>query len=358
MISLKELILQIDTLKGKTLIYPSGNGMCQIVSVTKPEGPISIRRKTPHDSTPWNKKEIISISTNMLWRYVNALNSELPVHVDKTLGASYNSRSALEAIIAHLPNFFMCMPKRITQIGSRNIVFNRSHKYIIYKPNLSHNLGETSSLDIDLYVTEIPSSDSFFDAVDTLNNYNKNQDARANLDPEIRRLHSQMQVLLSQTANWLKMRSWIAIEDHGINTAGKNILEYPYMIKDLHTENVLNNFPDAMNVAKHIDCAWFNGGMPFMFEVEHTTGVTSGLDRMLKFKNAAPHINTEFVIVAPDDDRHLVMERSEPKQYEDMKLWYMRYSSLIELKHFADTHRYLMGDKRENFVKMFMEQIR
>ncbi|MBQ4614815.1 MAG: DNA cytosine methyltransferase [Akkermansia sp.] len=115
--------------------------------------------------------------------------------------------------------------------------------------------------------------------------------------------------------------------------------------------------PDAIDVAKHIDCIWFNGGMPFVFEVEHSTGVTSGLCRMNKLRERS-HIDTDYVIVAPDADRQMVLQKANSTQFEDMRLWYMPYSHLIEMSDFAAKHPYRGNSRaRGSFAKMFMEEI-
>lgn len=278
-----------------------------------------------------------------------------PTNIDRVLGASYNTRSTLEAIVAHLPQFFICRPSRITEIGSQEIIFEKGHKYLIWNPNKTHKLGcIEEDLSVRGFINESASSDIYFDA-----QYTETESQRKDriLDPSIQRMHSQMQVLLSQTAHWMNLRSWIAIEDHGIITGGKNILAYPYIIKDLATENGIKGSPEAIDVAKHIDCIWFNGGMPFVFEVEHSTGVTSGLCRMNKLRERS-HMDTDYVIVAPDADRQMVFQKANSTQFEDMRLWYLPYSHLIEMSDFAAKHTYRGNSRaRGSFAKMLMEEI-
>ena len=355
-LSIRELILQIDHLAGKTILYPSKKSSLQIVRVDKPEGGIVIKRRNITSKTPWNMIKEENISSNMIWRYVNALNTRIPVNIDRVLGASYNTRAALEAIIASCPHFFMCRPKRITSIASKDIVYDNSHKYLIWQPNkIGHAIGEFCwADDINGFVTEIPSTDVYFDAqtvdVDEIKHNNP-------MLPEVKRIHSQMQVLLSETARWMELRSWVSIEDHGIQTRGKKLILNPYMVQDLSTEKVINNYPEAIRVARHIDCIWFNGGMPFVFEVEHTTGVTSGLSRMQKLRLAASHTKTDYVVVAPDEDRQLVLQKSEGDQFSDLDLWYMPYSNLTEMYAFTQKHNFRCHRQRTDFAKMFMEPI-
>lgn len=355
-LSVQEIIAQASCFIGRnTLVYPSQKGVCIVTRVVSPEGPIYIKRRGIKESTPWRSVKEVPISSTMIWRYVNALKSGSPTNIDRVLGASYNTRSALEAIVAHLPNFFICYPSRITEIGSQKITFEKGHKYIIWNPDKAHSFGSVETdTTVNGFINESAVSDIYFDAQNVEQGTHKKDEI---LDPSIRRMHSQMQVLLSQTANWMNLRSWIAVEDHGIITGGRNILSYPYIVKDLSEENIIKGSPDAIDVAKHIDCIWFNGGMPFVFEVEHSTGVTSGLCRMNKLRERS-HMDTDYVIVAPDADRQMVLQKANSTQFEDMRLWYMPYSHLIEMSDFAAKHPYRGNSRaRGSFAKMFMEEI-
>lgn len=355
-LSVQEIVAQASCFIGKnTLVYPSKKGVCIVTRVIFPEGPIYIKRRGIRESTAWKDVKEVPISSTMIWRYANALKSGAPTNIDRVLGASYNTRSALEAIVAHLPNFFMCQPSRITEIGSQKITTEKGHKYVIWRSEEAHDFGITKfDPTVNGFINESAIADMYFDAqcVET-----KDRKKGEILDPSIRRMHSQMQVLLSKTANWMSLRTWIAVEDHGIITGGQNILSYPYIVKDLSLENCIKGSPDAIDVAKHIDCIWFNGGMPFVFEVEHSTGVTSGLCRMNKLRERS-HMDTEYVIVAPDADRQMVLQKANSAQFEDMRLWYMSYSHLIEMSDFATKHPYRGNSgARGSFAKMFMEEI-
>ena len=141
----------------------------------------------------------------------------------------------------------------------------------------------------------------------------------------------------------------------GIVHDGRNILQYPFIVKRLETERTLSAFPEAVDVAKHIDCIQFNGGLPFVFEVEQTTGVTSGLTRMLHFHEEAPHIATSFVVVAPDEDRSLVMERSHHGQFRELNPLYFPYSNVEELYSFARKRNGCIRGADKKFLFNFME---
>lgn len=327
------------------------HGEIKIVSVKMPEGPIVIRRRKAADK-PFGEE--VSMSSQMLWRTANALGSGIPINLDRVLGGSYNTRSVLESLLAHTPEIYTCLPGRIESIrGHEKIV--RGHKHIILLEDAPHTAGVVTSVAIgdDCVISEVPSSGMMYDVVPSVR---KTKDP---LDIEIRRRHSQIQVALAEIAKSLDMRTWLAVEDHGIKYDGRIITEYPFIVPDLRGERVISAYPEAIDVGKHIDCMYFNGGLPFAFEVEHTTGVTSGLDRMLSFKNRGPNLSTHYVVVAPDEDRGLVMQRSQPEQFEDLNPLYFPYSQVEDLYSFIKRHGgKLRGVKKEDFLLNFMEVCR
>jgi type II restriction enzyme len=69
----------------------------------------------------------------MIWRLANAIRQNQPINVDRILGASYNTRSVLEALIAHTPQFHFCYPGRIESVNSNEAV-KKGHKHLISNP--------------------------------------------------------------------------------------------------------------------------------------------------------------------------------------------------------------------------------
>ena len=344
-----DICRHIDSLP-KNQIYsyvnPTTHGEIKIENIYMPEGPILIRRRRIGE--PWGKVE--NISAQMLWRIANALNSGLPINVDRVLGGSYNTRSVLEALLAYTPEIFTCTPGRQEMIGGQ-VSIKRGYKHIIWKPESPHKTGiiVTINLGENCIINEVPSIDTMYDVVPAPQNNG--------IDIDLQRRHSQIQVALSVIASSMNMRSWLAVEDHGIKFNGKIITEYPFIVKDLNKENAIALFPKAINVGKHIDCMFFNGGIPFAFEVEHTTGVTSGLSRMLEFKNAAEYLNTQYVIVAPDADREDVMKKISKEQFEDLNALYFPYSQVEELYSFFLRHPGRVQGIKKDFLLTFMEKV-
>ena len=95
--------------------------------------------------------------------------------------------------------------------------------------------------------------------------------------------------------------------------------------------------------------------MPAVMEVEHTTGVTSGLTRMKGLQDAMPALNTRYVIVAPDNDREKVIAEANRPQFRSLDARYFAYSSVEEL-YYICTHRNLHGVTQE-FLDCYMEKV-
>jgi type II restriction enzyme len=156
----------------------------------------------------------------------------------------------------------------------------------------------------------------------------------------------------------LGYRTWIAQNDKGIIYKDKPLLEQPGIISALRQEeNVISGFPNAEPSARFIDCIWFQNHrfMPAVMEVEHTTGVTSGLSRMMGLRDNIPSIKTRYVIVAPDDDKEKVVEEANRPQFRSLDTRYFSYSAVEELYYFC-THRNLHGVNDE-FLDCYMEHV-
>jgi type II restriction enzyme len=120
---------------------------------------------------------------------------------------------------------------------------------------------------------------------------------------------------------------------------------------------LMSAFDDAIQAALLIDCIWFQNGklMPAVMEVEHSTGVTSGLSRMKNFKDKFPPFPTRYVIVAPDEDRDKVIKEANKPQFKDLNTRYFTYSAVEEL--YALCQRRKLKGVTEDFLDCFMEPI-
>ena len=96
--------------------------------------------------------------------------------------------------------------------------------------------------------------------------------------------------------------------------------------------------------------------MPAVMGVEHTTGVTSGLNRMLGLYNAIPALrDVRYVIVAPDEDRDMAIEKIIQPQFRCLDARFFAYSAVEEL-YYICTHRNLHGVTQE-FLDCYMERV-
>ena len=133
-------------------IAPTTSTKIMIVDITRPEGPIRIKRFNPEQGQSPETATISSISANMIWRIANAISENQPINFDRILGASYNTRSALEALIAYTPQFYYCFPGRIETIKSSTKI-KKGHKHLVWRPNNPHEIGiKKKSKQIKLYL--------------------------------------------------------------------------------------------------------------------------------------------------------------------------------------------------------------
>jgi type II restriction enzyme len=140
-----------------------------------------------------------------------------------------------------------------------------------------------------------------------------------------------------------------------VKIGNKSFAELPGVIPSLKEGTVVASFAEAAHAARLIDCIWFRNGrlMPAVFEVEHSTGITSGLARMKNFKDILPPFPTRFVIVAPDEDRQKVFAEFQKEQFKDLKPQYFSYSAVEELAYLC-RKRNLKG-VNEEFIDSFCE---
>lgn len=242
----------------------------------------------------------------MLWRLANAIKPHQPINVDRILGASYNSRSVLESLLAHTPQFYYCYPGRIESINTKTNI-QRGHKHIIWNPDCPHENGLSVLAETDVVISEIPALEVYYDSLvlpDPIEG--------VKLDIEIQRRHAQIQVALYFIGRQLGYKTWIAQNDKGILYQNKRLGEFDGIISRLEDEVLIKSHADAIKAALLIDCIWFKNGrlMPAVMEIEHSTGVTSGLTRMKHFKDKFPPFPTRFVVVASDNDRKKVIQES------------------------------------------------
>ena len=326
-------------------IDKKNGGRIKIHTVQLPEGPVRIERYSV-EKQKWNEA---SISTQMLWRLANSIEEEKPVHVDGVFNGSYNTRSVLEALLAHTPKFYWCRPERIELINE-NAKAKKGHKHLLYLPNIPHENGVLSFREVDIQISEIKVS-----AVYKKVNLEAIEPNREMTIDQSRR-HAQIQIALVLIGEQLGFRTWVAQNDRGIEYAGKRIAEFDTVIDRLGSEQVLSAYPKAVSAAKLIDCIWFRNGrlMPAVMEVEHSTGVTSGLTRMKGFYDSGPQLrDIRWTIVAPDDDRKKVLDQANRDQFRDLQTKFFPYSAVEELYSLCERRK--ISGVTDKFLDCFME---
>ena len=330
-------------------INPSTRTKIQIHDIIRPEGPIYIRRYNPSRGEGPQDGNIESISSQMIWRVANAVRPNLPINIDRILGASYNTRSALETLLAHTQEFYYCYPGRIEIIRSSTEI-KRGHKHLLYYPDEPHEAGVIVERETEIVISEMPSHEAIYESL-TLPGAALDE----GIDIEVQRRHAQIQIALIMIGRQLGYRIWIAQNDRGIVYNDQRLGEMDGIVVSLEDQRILASFQEAIRAALLIDCIWFRNVrfMPAVLEIEHTTGVRSGLVRMKNFQDALPLIQTRWVIVAPDEDRDKVLREANLPQFQPLNTKFMPYSAVEELYSLCQK-RHISG-VTEDFLESYME---
>jgi len=349
--NLVSFINQLPKRRDYNYVNPRNHGLVRIINVTLPEGPIIIKRWIPEKGQTPDSVPAESISTEMIWRVANALFAGQPLNVDRLLAASYNTRSVLETLIAHTPQFYYCYPGRVEDVAGHTRV-ERGHKHILWLPSEPHKNGVLLEKETNMVISEIPASAAVYDNLALPQSLDLQ-----GMDIEVARRHTQIQIALYLIGLQLGYRTWIAQNDKGIVYNEKPLIEQNGIVKTLCDESLVSPFEGAANAGLFIDCIWFKNGrlMPAVMEVEHTTGIKSGLTRMLNFYSKMPPIMTRYVIVAPDDDRHHVITEANKSIFKELNVRYFPFSAVEEL--FIICQRRKLHGVTEEFLDCYMEKI-
>lgn len=345
-------ISQLPKDRAYQYINPRTKNQIEIVHITYPQGPILIKRYNPTRGEGSSGAKEGSISTQMIWRVANAFLPNQPINFDRVLGASYNTRSVLESLLAHTPQFYCCSPGRIEIVSSSSQI-QRGHKHLMWCPDQPHELGVISQTQTDIVISEIPNIDIVYDALTVPDNLLTGQ-----LDIDIQRRHAQMQIALIHIGQQLAYKTWIAQNDKGIIYNNRRIGEMDGVIPSLQSSGtVISKFTDAVKAALLIDCIWFKNArlMPAVIEIEHSTGVTSGLTRMKGLQDLLPPFPTRYVVVAPDEDREKVVREANRFQFRSLDTRFFPYSSVEEL--YALCQRRKIRGVSEEFLDCYMESV-
>ncbi len=337
-------------------INRKNHGQIRIINVDTTNCTIQIKRWNPTGKkarTP-NEAEIESISSEMLWRVANAIDEDVPINIDRILGASYNTRAVLETLLACTPQFWVCRPGRIMTIDGHSEI-EKGHKHLIYKPNEApHRPGITPEIPVhDMAISEIPIRSVTYSELrnlPTMNNIDMTED-------DVRR-HVQIQISLYEIGKHFGFKTWIAANDNHVIYQDQPLINHPNMIQRLTDVTMLNGFNGAAHAGNLIDCIWFSEDeqeIIAVMEVEHTTGVTSGLTRMNHFRLCTRALHPKYIIVAPDEDREMACNRIRDPQFSSLHAQYFSYSALEDLLYLCK-YRNIRGVLPE-FIDSFTEEV-
>jgi len=167
-----------------------------------------------------------------------------------------------------------------------------------------------------------------------------------------------MQIALIEIGNALGFRTWIARNDRSIPVGATTLGAMHGVIQSLDDMQIFYK-REIKETAALIDCIWFTADgdrIPAIIEIEHSTGVTSGLTRMGKLRRAFPSIKTVFTVVAPNELRNKVITEANQDLFRNLDARYMPYSTVREL--YGLIQRYaLHGVVDHNFIYPFMEKV-
>lgn len=161
-------------------------------------------------------------------------------------------------------------------------------------PGSPHKNGVVEKTETDIVISEIPTLEAYYDALVLPTDLKVDE-----INIDIKRRHAQIQIALYFIGKQLGFRTWIAQNDKGILYQNKRLGEFDGVIARLDEERLIQSHHDAINAALLIDCIWFKNGrlMPAVMEIEHSTGVTSGLTRMKNFFDKFPPFLLDMLLL-------------------------------------------------------------
>jgi type II restriction enzyme len=333
------------------------SGKIEIVSIEGPEGPIRIKSYDPKKGQNSNSVKTKGLSSAMLWRVANALSTKQPINLEQLYHSGGNTRSILEALLALTPEFSMCRPKRLDEYGDIKLS-KVGTKHIWWRPDLPHKTGIINWIETEIVISDLQASHVYYGGfelgtIEELNNVSAVQAAPSG----VQRRHSQIQICLIAIGMALKFRTSIAIQDQAISYEGKRLIEMEGVVKRLSDLTQISAHPAAIKSVRDIDVVWFKNGslMPAALEIEHTTGIKPGLDRLKGLQDIIPGQSVRYVIVAAESEREKVVRFANEERFRSLNIRYFSYSAVEELYSLCQ-RRELKG-VTEAFLDSFMEPV-
>lgn len=346
-----DLLSVIDALDKNVIYrYLGGQSLLRLIEVDQPDGPIRFNRWKRTSSETNAKAGLISLQ--MLTKIALAFSNKpnFPIHIDRVFSAGGNSRSALETLLAHTPYFYVCRPTRVDPFTGETI---NNLKHLIWRPDNPHEKGKVTQIDYEGVITELEIGSEMSDIHITPEMKGTEFDSL-----EAKRTHTQMQIALVMIGNALNFKTWIAANDRHIPVGGTTLGQLPGVIDSLNSIPLLYS-QQLRDAASLIDCIWFTGDgnrIPALIEIEHSTRVTSGLTRMLKFRDLVPALNLTFTIVAANSLRGRVIAEANQAVFRNLNVRFMPYSTVRELYGLVNRYK-LTNVVDHTFINPFMESV-
>lgn len=325
-------------------VHHRTDGDIKLIAIDIPNLTIffQLRKKGEH----WSSRPITKITSDTIKRLFNKIKPYEAFSVDTVLNASGSHRSVFEAILAMHPAFHVCYPGQIL-IGCTDNV-----KHLYFDPSNPHEMGKINFIQsIRGVMTKAPPISGIAIPSHPAKEF-----------PKLT-IHQQMQVKLFEIGAAMQWMTWIAETDRNVRLNGKPLSQRPSAVKLLEQVTILSAFPNAQKAAKHLDVAFFryDGFIPGIVEIEHTTGVNSGLNRMETFRQSMAGVfanagsnGTCFIICADDDQRDSVMKKTAAaKQYRSLAPRFMPYSKVALL--WTLCHSGHASALKENVLEVFSE---
>lgn len=328
--------------------YYSGNTRIRLTEVNLPEGPIRFLRWGVGGSEDIAREGGISENQLATVASVFSRKPNYPIHFDRLFSGGGNSRSALETLLALTPQFFICYPQK-TNLYNGNI--DNRLKHIMWCPDDAHTLGELHTKDYTQVISEVEYELDFGNIQIDQSNLTDEFDSI-----EAKRTHTQMQVALIKIGNALDFRTWVASNDRSIRVENTTLGNLEGVVPSLNEIEILYT-AQSKTLSSLIDCIWFSNDyryMPAVIEIEHSTGVRSGLARMLQLREALPSVQTNCTVVAANEMRNKVMTDANLPAFRRLNTRYMSYTTVREL--YGLIQRYNLSNYIERtFIEPFME---
>jgi type II restriction enzyme len=332
--------------EGLRYVNPANDTEITLLGVTLPYGPIAYtrRRKGQHSRTC----KVENISEDIIRRVAGQISPHEAFSIDAMLNGTGNNRSVLEAIIAHLSEFYVCYPGRhLNGIPERR-------KYLYWNPDKPHRAGSITETDDIRGVVSRPEQTYALPAA--------SHPARnfAKLRP-----HQQVQVKAFEIGAAKQWAVWIAENDQNIRIGRRRLVSHPSAIQHLSKVPILQVHPAAIKAARHLDVMYIreDGFIPAVIEIEHSTGVSSGLTRMNTFRHSMAGVyanggqgGTSFIICADDSKAAEVKAKASAPQFAALAPRFLPYSRVDLLWALCMDNR--QKALNENVLEIFSDPCR